>query len=223
MWLIRIASRGEVHRVHLGELRLAEQVARGAHQRAGQRVALGAEAVALGHQGRGGRERQAREAAVLGDRAEVGASRRRSRRRRGRPGSPSCMRAWSSRSSALSRGSISKRAFSYSISALHLARRRPPRRRGRSRPGASESICGPSVAQEAVLVDADVAHAVHRVAEDRDLEAAPAGDRRGRARPLGRPPSRNSRRVQSPVTTWNGRPARTIALAVSCAPWMPWL
>jgi len=23
--------------------------------------------------------------------------------------------------------------------------------------------------------------------------------------------------------TWNGRPARTIALAVSCAPWMPWL
>ena len=28
---------------------------------------------------------------------------------------------------------------------------------------------------------------------------------------------------QSSVTTWKPRPARTIELAVSCAPWMPWL
>ena len=35
--------------------------------------------------------------------------------------------------------------------------------------------------------------------------------------------SRNASERQSSVTTWNARPARTIALAVSCAPWMPWL
>jgi hypothetical protein len=35
--------------------------------------------------------------------------------------------------------------------------------------------------------------------------------------------ARNSLERQSSVITWNGRPARTIALAVSCAPWMPWL
>ena len=35
--------------------------------------------------------------------------------------------------------------------------------------------------------------------------------------------ARNESARQSSVMTWNGRPARTIALAVSCAPWMPWL
>ncbi len=63
--------RGEVHRVHLGELRLAEQRAGGRHQRGRERVALGPVAVALGHQAGGGGQRQAPEAPVLGDRAEV--------------------------------------------------------------------------------------------------------------------------------------------------------
>jgi hypothetical protein len=35
--------------------------------------------------------------------------------------------------------------------------------------------------------------------------------------------SRNESARQSSVTTWKARPARTIAFAVSCAPWMPWL
>ena len=35
--------------------------------------------------------------------------------------------------------------------------------------------------------------------------------------------SRNASVRQSSVMTWNRRPARTIAFAVSCAPWMPWL
>src|SRR3954447_86313 len=61
----------EVHGVHLGELGLAEQVLRGGHERRRDGVALGGERVAAGHQARGGRQRQAREAAVLGDGAEV--------------------------------------------------------------------------------------------------------------------------------------------------------
>ncbi len=35
--------------------------------------------------------------------------------------------------------------------------------------------------------------------------------------------SRKPSECQSSVMTWNRRPARTIAFAVSCAPWMPWL
>jgi hypothetical protein len=81
---------------------------------------------------------------------------------------------------------------------------------------------GPERAQQRVDVDADVAHAVHRVAEDGDLERAPARDGRGRPRPVADRLA-NESACQSSVTTWNARPARTIALAVSCAPWMPWL
>ena len=79
------------------------------------------------------------------------------------------MRAWSSRSASDSRGSISKRSSSSAISARTSSSGTAAAARC-SAPGASASTCGPSVAQQAVDVDADVAHAVHRVAEHGDLE-----------------------------------------------------
>ena len=67
--------RREVHRVHLGEVRVADQHVAGADERGGQHVALAGEAVPLRHQARGGGEREAREAPVLADRVEVGRER----------------------------------------------------------------------------------------------------------------------------------------------------
>ena len=61
----------EVHGVHLGELRRPAERPRRTHQGSGHRVAFGREPVSLGHQARGGCERQAREAAVFGDGVEV--------------------------------------------------------------------------------------------------------------------------------------------------------
>ena len=51
------------------------------------------------------------------------------------------------------------------------------------RPGRERVDLGPERAQQRVDVDADVAHPVHRVAEDGDLQRAPARDRGRRPRP----------------------------------------
>ena len=91
---------------------------------------------------------------------------------------PSCMRALSSRSVSDRRGSISKRASSSATSARTSL---GAHRRG----GAHEVARRDRVdlraedAHQRVHVDADVAHAVHRVAEHADLQRAPARDGRG--------------------------------------------
>ena len=60
-----------VHRVHLAEVGIADHRLGGAHQRRRVRVALGREPVAVGHQVRGGEQRQLPEAAVVAERVEV--------------------------------------------------------------------------------------------------------------------------------------------------------
>ena len=178
MWLIRNASRAKsiayisVNCV-VAEQRRAPQTSARRSSRRPRR----ANAVALRHQARGGGERQPRRTGRPRRSRRSASSRRRSRARVRIRSSPSCMRAWSSRSSAVSRGSISKRLFSSSSSSRD--------RFGLDRlGGAVESARRERVdlraerGEQRVHVDADVAHPVHRVAEDRDLERAPARRRR---------------------------------------------
>ena len=94
----------------------------------------------------------------------------------------------------------------------------------------------PLVEQAEVLVDdrraqppehrlgvvADVAHPVHRVAEQRQLGPPQRAHRLGRPAQSANARWKRSER-QSPVMTENGMSARTSALAWSWAPWMPWL
>ena len=184
----------EVHRVHLGELRVAQQLAPGHHQRRGQRVALGAVAVALGHEARRGGERQAREAAVLGDGVEVG-----------RVGAVA----------ALAQQRLQAELHARVVLALVVLQARVDLearvlvghqrahvvvadglRRAVQRSRRERVDLGPERAQQRVDVDADVAHAVHRVAEDGHLQRAPARDRGGRPRPVA---DRLDERVGVPV------------------------
>ena len=155
----------EVHRVHLGELRRPEQRLRRRHQRGGHRVALGRVGESLRHQARGGREREALEAPVLGDRAEV-------RRVRAVP--------------ALAQDPLEPDLHARVILALAARQSRIDLEAAvlvfeQLRHGVGLDLGGGAMerarrervdpraerGEQGVHVDADVAHAVHRVAEDR--------------------------------------------------------
>ena len=126
---------GEVHRVHLGEVRVAEQLVPGRDQRRGERVALArrsrspcaisVEAAAIG-------SRAKRPSSAIASKCVEYARQPRSRRMRS---SAICMRMWSSRSSSLSAGSISKRSSSSAIAASIASRSTASTPRYRS-PGA---------------------------------------------------------------------------------------
>ncbi len=173
---------GKVHRVHLGELRRAEQRLRGGHQRCRQRVALGGVGIAGRHQARRRPEREPSETGILGDRPEA--------RRVGGV-------------AAVAQKRLEAELHAGVILTLLCAQ--------------------PGVDLEArVLVEADVAQTVHRVTEDATFSVR-QGVTAAAARAQRPTAARNASPPQCSVTTVNGRPARTIALAVSCAPWMPWL
>src|SRR5918992_751338 len=62
----------EVHGVHLGEVRVADEDVPGVDHRRGAHVAFGGVAVSLGHEAGGGGQRQPGEPPVLADRVEMG-------------------------------------------------------------------------------------------------------------------------------------------------------
>ena len=194
----------------------------GAHQRRGQRVALGAEAVALrpsattrrrAAAARTGRPRRSRRS---------GSSTRRSRRRRARPDArPACARGPRARRRTAADRSRSARPRTRSaLGDLSAAT---------SRGGADEIARGQRSRSAARACAA--AHArrpgCRPSRSSRSRTRATFSDRQrvtaAAARAHCADRGENASRCHSPVITWKERPARTIALAVSCAPWMPWL
>ncbi len=132
-----------------------------------------------------------------------------------------CIRAWSARSAADSAGSISNLASSNAITSAACASVTASIWRYRS-PGATARICGPRSRTSALSSTrmspmSFIAYPNSATFSDRHAVTAAAA----RAQ---RPTSaRNDSPCQSSVITENRRPARTIALAVSCAPCTPWL
>jgi len=172
----------EVHRVHLGEMRIPDQHVPGSDQHGAAWIAFRPEPVALCHQRRGRRQRQELEPAVLANRAEVG-----------RIG----------RIAALVQDLLERDLVARRLLALlgaqpgvdleplvFLVDHRFDLRRGRGLHGAVE-IAGrdhaqlwPQLAQHRGFIHADVAHAIHRVAEDGDLHPPQGADRGRGARPV---------------------------------------
>ena len=208
MWLIRIESRGEVHRVHLGEVRVADQVVPGADERGGQRVALGRRSRSPSPSGsrrrRTGAARSARPR-----RSRRSASSRRRSRARSRSRSSADLHARvvlalrRPRAAGRSRSARPPTAISSATS------RRADRRasRGAARPGAIDADLRAERAQQRALVEADVAHVVHRVAEHCATFSARHARHRGRrARPAADRARGTPSLCQSSVTTSNVAP-----------------
>ena len=210
----------EVHRVELAEVGLAEQRLRRAHQRQRVRVALGGVPVAVGHQIGCRQQRQLLEAPVPADRVEV----------RGEAPVALLLEQAAQRDLVAHRVGVrlagqggvdleplrvlgDQRVDLLLADLLHQRvepaeilgddlRTQPPQHRGR--------------------VIEDVAHTVHRVAEQGDpvdLSAVTVAAARAHS------PKRLAKKSEShsPVITENGTPERTSAFAWSWAPWMPWL
>ncbi len=132
-----------------------------------------------------------------------------------------CIRAWSSRSAADRAGSISNLASSAAITPATCASVTASMPRYTS-PGATARICGPRPrisALSSTRMSPMSFIAYPTSATFSDLHAVTAAAARAQ-----RPTSaRNVSLCQSSVSTLNRRPARTMALAVSCAPCTPWL
>ena len=193
--------RGEVHRVHLGEVRVADQHVPGGDQAGGEHVAFGRVPVALGHQRRRRGQRQPGEPAVFADRVEVrgvGAEPPFVQDLLDRHLHPGVVRPLLSGKPRVDLEVLvlegDDRGDRVVAGLLHAAPQVALRDRDDRRAE------GPD---QRVLVDPDVAHLVHRVAEDGDLELLPRG---GRGRRAGPAPDVGPERGALPVIGQHGEP-----------------